>query len=86
MACAIFSNNVEFIQTCIEYYTNHTNNHAEAANRSLNQLMTNRPTIWDLGKEGTGTQYAHLVTVNSPQEKLQKCRDTDNRINKLVDR
>ncbi|XP_060845775.1 uncharacterized protein LOC132925392 [Rhopalosiphum padi] len=69
-----------------------TNNHAEAANRRLNQLMTNKPTIWaflnTLRKiqAGTDTQYEHLVTGNSPRKKLQKFRDTDNRIYKLIDR
>jgi len=67
-----------------------TNNHAEAANRRLNQLMANKPTIWafinTLHKiqAGTDTQYEHLVT--GPRKKLKKIRDTDNRIYKLVDR
>ncbi|KAL4097696.1 hypothetical protein QTP88_022427 [Uroleucon formosanum] len=69
-----------------------TNNHAEAANRRLNQLMANKPTIWafisTLRKiqAGTDTQYEHLVTGNSPRKKLKKFRDTDNRIYKLVDK
>jgi len=52
--------------------------HAEAVNRSLNQLMTNKPTIWafinTLRKiqAGTDTPYEHLVTGNSPRKKLKK--------------
>ncbi|CAI6358531.1 unnamed protein product [Macrosiphum euphorbiae] len=69
-----------------------TNNHAEAANRRLNQLMANKPTIWAFISKlrkiqaGTDTQYEHLVTGNSPRKKLKKFRDTDNRIYQLVDR
>ncbi|KAE9534905.1 hypothetical protein AGLY_008197 [Aphis glycines] len=69
-----------------------TNNHAEAVNRRLNQLMANKPTIWAFIntlrtiQAGTDTQYEHLVTGNSPRKKLKKFRDTDNRIYKLVDR
>jgi len=68
------------------------NNHAEAANRRLNQLMANKPTIWafinTLRKiqSGTYTQYEHLVTGNSPRKKLKKFRDTDNRIYQLINR
>ena len=54
--------------------------------------MTSKPTIWAFIntflkiQAGTDTQYEHLVTGNSPRKKLQKFRDTDNRIYKLVDR
>jgi len=54
--------------------------------------MANKPTIrafintLQKIQAGTDTEYEHLVTGNSPQKKLKKFRDTDNRINKLVDR
>lgn len=66
--------------------TDRTNNHAKAANRQLNQLMTNKHTIWafinTLQKiqAATDKQYAHLITGNSPRKKLKKFRDTDKRI------
>ena len=68
-----------------------TNNHAEAANRRLQmELGMEHPTLWKFIKalkkiqKGRDCYLESLIAGNSPAAKLQKYRDTDSRILRIV--